>query len=287
MGETAFVLSYFRQHREALHLAVSRDGRRWRALNGNAPVLSSPLRTRTMRDPFLFRDRDGRFHLLSTDGWTSLFVIHAVSDDLVRWRDIEALPVMVDVPGARNSWAPEAFLDREKGVYRLIWSSTVSLDGPDGLRDHRIWSCETPDFREFGPPSLFFDPEFNVIDATVRHHDGVYVMAFKDERGENRPDTPGKAIRLCTSTGGCRSFGPVSGLLTPSLSEGPILFRCRGRWMLFYDRYLEGAWGARASVDLEHWVTLARGVEFPDGARHGSVVEVEEDLLERLERRLG
>jgi len=286
MGETAFVLSYFRQHREALHLAVSHDGLHWRALNGNAPVLESPLPTRSMRDPALFRDPEGRFHLLASDGWASQRILHATSDDLVRWTDVEAVPVMEGIPGARNAWAPEAFFDAEAGVCRILWSSTVSVDGPPGLRDHRIWSCETSDFRKFGPSTLFFDPGFNVIDATVRRQNGLYAMAFKDERGKNHPDTPGRAIRLCTSAGGCRAFGRPSRLLTPSLSEGPILFRAHGRWILLYDRYMEGRWGGRASVDLEHWVTIERAPTIPDAARHGSVLEVEAEMVDRLERRL-
>jgi hypothetical protein len=239
-----------------------------------------------MRDPFLYRDRNGRFHLLTTDGWTSRFIIHAESDDLIHWNDPKALPVMEDIPGARNSWAPEAFFDGEAGCHRMIWSSTVSLDGPPDLRDHRIWSAMTDDFREFGPSTLFFDPGFNVIDATIRHREGIYVMAFKDERGENRPDTPWKAIRICTSSGDCHSFGRISEILTPPRTEGPILFRCRDRWMLFFDAYMDGYWGARVSVDLETWITMTGGVTFPKGPRHGSVLEVELDIVERLERHL-
>ena len=279
----AFVMSYFRSKREALHLSISPDGYHWRPLNRNRPILSSHLRTRTMRDPFLFRDRDGLFHLLTTDGWTSLYIIHAVSEDLVKWRDLEAIPVMAGVPGARNCWAPEAFFDAGEGLYRLIWSSTVSVDGPRDLRDHRIWTASTEDFRRYSSSSLFFDPSYSVIDATVYRMDTLYVMAFKDERGENRPDTPYKAIRIATSSGNPAGFGNISEIITPPLTEGPILFRCHDRWMLFYDCYMDGHWGAAVSVDLVDWVTITRGVEFPKGPRHGSVIEVEKEIVHRLE----
>lgn len=284
MGETAFVMSYFRTKREDLHLAISPDGYHWKSLNGNRPILRSHLRSRTMRDPFLLRDREGLFHLLTTDGWTSRYIIHALSENLIDWREMTSLPVMTEIPGARNSWAPKAFFDSQNGLYRVIWSSTVSTYGPADLRDHRIWSAATEDFRDFGASEPFFDPGYSVIDAMVYPWDGLYVMAFKDERGDNKPDTPYKAIRITSSTGDCRSFHDISDVITPPVTEGPILFRCHDRWMLFYDHYLEGRWGATISVDLVNWVNITRGVTFPRGPRHGSVLEIEKDIYHRLER---
>ncbi len=286
MGEKAFVMSYFRTKKEALHLAISHDGYRWKALRKNRPIVSSHIRTRTMRDPFLFRDMEGFFHLFATDGWTSRHIIHARSDDLLDWVDMEALPVMADIPGALNSWAPEAFYDPGRGVYRLIWSSTVSKTGERGAWDHRIWSAATEDFRNCDAPSLFFDPGYSVIDATIRREGDTCAMAFKDERGSDTRTSPHKAIRICTSAGDCYSFGDISDIVTPPLTEGPILFRCHERWMLFYDHYMDGHWGASVSVDLENWINITKGVEFPNGPRHGSVVEVEEELYRWLEKEL-
>jgi hypothetical protein len=73
----------------------------------------------------VFRMQDGAFGLLWSDGWESRFIGFAMSTDLVHWEEQRLLPVMKGVPGARNSWAPECFLDRETRQYRLIWSSTV------------------------------------------------------------------------------------------------------------------------------------------------------------------
>jgi sucrose-6-phosphate hydrolase SacC (GH32 family) len=286
MGEKAFVMSYFRTKKEALHIAISKDGYNWKAIRKNRPILSSHLRTRTMRDPFLFRDREGLFHLFTTDGWTSRYIIHARSDDLLNWMDMKALPVMTDIPGALNSWAPESFYDSRQNVYRLIWSSTVSSKNNREEKDHRIWSAETEDFSNYSTSSLFFDPGYNVIDATMCRDGNTYVMAFKDERGTNIRNTPYKAIRICSSTGDCFSFTGISDIITSPLTEGPILFRCHERWMLFYDHYMDGHWGASISVDLENWVNITKGVKFPNGPRHGSVIEVEEELYRRLERHL-
>ena len=177
-----YVMSYFRTASEALHLAVSEDGLKWRALNGNRPILTGTVGSRTLRDPFILRAQDGRFHLLATDGWTSTSIIHAVSGDLLNWSEQEALPVMAQVPGTRNCWAPEAFYDAEEKVYRILWSSTVRPDlpahgfqptGEAHVTDHRIWGTATRDFVNYEPPRVFFDPGYNIIDATVARHGGA------------------------------------------------------------------------------------------------------------------
>ncbi len=167
-----YLMSYFRTVSEALHLALSQDGLDWTPLNNNEPVLRGQVGSRTLRDPHITRAEDGAYHLLSTNGWASRSIIHASSCDLLHWSAQEVVPVMATIEGTRNCWAPECYYDAEERVYRLIWSSTVRTGGPDRLWDHRIWSTATPDFKHYTPPTLFFDPGYSVIDATVAHHDG-------------------------------------------------------------------------------------------------------------------
>lgn len=89
------------------------------------------------------------------------------------------ISVMTDISRAENSWAPEAYSDREAGVYRLLWASTVgSQKYPEG---NRIWSCTTEGFETFSSSELFFDPGYPVIDSTVEYLNGIYHMVFKDE----------------------------------------------------------------------------------------------------------
>ena len=66
----------------------------------------------------------------------------------------------------------------------------------------------TTDFRAYSPAELFFDPGFSVIDATVVHDGGRFVMAFKDEREVNELSTGHKHIKLTafTSLGGPSSW---------------------------------------------------------------------------------
>jgi len=214
-------MSYFTTENEALHLAASRDGHRFAALNGGAPVLRSTVGTKTLRDPFVGPGPDSGFHLLATDGWASRSIVHSVSANLRDWAPPELIPVMDEVPGAYNAWAPEFFYDPDRECYQLIWSSVVEPAGTDADRnwrdtaqDHRIWGCVTKDFRSYSPAELFFDPGFPVIDATVARDGDRFLMAFKDERGVNELTTSYKHILLTTfrKPGGAfePSFGPVS-----------------------------------------------------------------------------
>ena len=281
-----YLFSYFRTEAEALHLALSEDGFSFEAVNGNCPVLAGAVNTRTLRDPFVTQSADGRFHLLATDGWKSRSIVHADSDDLITWSDQTAIPVMEDVPGTRNTWAPEAFFGNEDGLFRVIWSSTVSED-PDDDPGHRIWACETEDFLSFSGSHLFFDPGYNVIDATVSAYGDAYLMAFKDERGENKRGTDFKALRTAMSLSAAGPFDSVSDLVTPSLVEGPTLYRKDELWVMLYDHFIEHRYGASLSEDGRHWQVSEVEVILPEGPRHGNVIEIEDWIGQNIRSHFG
>jgi len=285
-GGDAYVLSHFRTEHEALHLAVSDDGRAFEALNGGDAVLESDVGAESIRDPFLY-DNGERYHLLGTDGWHSQHVVHATSPDLRTWSDPELLPAMTGVEGTLNTWAPECYYDREAGVHRLLWSSTVSDgDPPDDpaeqdAYDHRIWAAETTDFESLSEPEVFLDPGFTVIDATVTFHEGEYLLAVKDERGANSLDTDGKDVVVARATDGGGPFRPLSDPVTPAPVEGPTTYRAGGEWRMLYDRFLEDRYGASRSADGHDWA-VADDVAVPEGVRHGSVLAVGADVLAGL-----
>ncbi|NEB04279.1 glycoside hydrolase family 43 protein [Streptomyces sp. SID13726] len=274
-----YVVSYFTDADEALHLAYSHDGREFAPVNGGRPVLRGTVSTGRLRDPFIGTGPDGLFHLLATDGWTSPAIVHATSADLLNWSEQRVIPVMAGVAGALNAWAPEFFLDRRTGLYHLIWSSVVepggSAEGRDFehiSQDHRIWHCTTADFVTFSGPAVFFDPGHTVIDATVRERaDGGFLMAFKDERGVNDGATAHKDIHMTTFETPGGPYTAPKGPVTPSLVEGPSLFRRGDEWIMIYDHFLEGRYGAARSEDGAHFEPVE--LSLPPGMRHASVLE--------------
>ena len=274
-----YVVSYFTDADEALHLALSHDGESFTAVDGGRPVLRGTVGTGRLRDPYIGVGPDGLFHRLATDGWTSPSIVHATSPDLLNWSEQRLVPVMGQVAGALNAWAPEFFLDRRTGLYHVIWSSVVEPGGTAEGRDfehlsqdHRIWHCTTPDFRDFSAPGLFFDPGHSVIDATVREADGGgFLMAFKDERGVNDPATTHKDIHVTTFDVPGGPYTVPKGPVSPSLVEGPSLFRRNDEWIMIYDHFLEGRYGAARSEDGVDWEPVP--LSLPPGMRHASVLE--------------
>ncbi|MEU9167189.1 glycoside hydrolase family 43 protein [Streptomyces sp. NPDC048420] len=274
-----YVVSYFTDADEALHLAYSHDGEEFTPVNGGRPVLRGTVSTGRLRDPFIGIGPDGLFHLLATDGWTSPSIVHATSADLLTWSEQRLIPVMGGVPGALNAWAPEFFLDRRTGLYHLIWSSVVepggSAEGRDfehNSQDHRIWHCTTADFHTFSDSGIFFDPGHTVIDATVRELDGGgFLMAFKDERGVNDRATTHKDIHVTTFEVPGGTYTTPKGPVTPSLVEGPSMFRRGDEWIMIYDHFLEGRYGAARSEDGVDWQPVA--LSLPPGMRHASVLQ--------------
>jgi len=282
-----YLLSYFTAGEEALHLAVSEDGITFATLNGGRPFLRSRVGSQAIRDPFIGCDGDGRYHLLGTDGWRSASIVHSVSADLVSWSEPELLPVMGEIDGAFNAWAPEFFTDPDTGIHHIIWSSVVAagLAQPDGewvdpATRQQIWTCATKDFMTFGPSSVFFDPGFTVIDATVRADACGFLMAYKDERGENRLDTSHKTIRFARFDA---PNGPILDLdqtVPAAPVEGPSFLRRGGELVVIFDRFLEGAYSAAVLRDGGRWEPSP--LVAPVGARHGSILESDSDSIRIL-----
>src|SRR3954462_7199101 len=120
----AYLFSYFtRNGEDGVHLAYSRDGISWSALNGGRSVIT-PVITGSgrgwqewnttaalMRDPSILRGPDGVFHLVWTIAWTDHAIGVAHSRDLIHWSAQARVPVMEHEPDALNTWAPDLFYD--------------------------------------------------------------------------------------------------------------------------------------------------------------------------------
>ena len=93
-----YLFSYFIGNGEdGLHLAWSRDGYRWEALNEGRSFLAPKVgESKLMRDPCLLRGPDGTFHMVWTTSWNGKTIGYASSSDLVHWSEQQAIPVMAD-----------------------------------------------------------------------------------------------------------------------------------------------------------------------------------------------
>lgn len=282
---SVYLFSYFVGNGEdGLHLAWSEDGLKFEPLNGGRSFLTPQVgESKLMRDPFLARDKDGMFHLVWTTSWTGKTIGYASSRDLVNWSEQRAIEVMGHEPTVKNTWAPEMIYDEQTGRWVIFWASTIPGRFPEHGQPekgfgHRMYYTTTEDFKTFAPAQLFYDPGFSVIDATfVRAADGLYLIV-KDETG----DPPKKHLRIAKADGPTGPFRDLAPPFTRDWVEGPTAIRVGEHYMVYYDCYTDHCYGAMRSRDMRTWEDASHLIRFPDGARHGTVLEVPREVVDRL-----
>jgi hypothetical protein len=283
---TCYLFSYFTGNGEdGLHLAASRDGYKWEALNGGKSYLKPELgKTKLMRDPCLFRAPDGTFHMVWTTAWDGQTIGYSSSKDLVHWAPQKAIRVMEREPTALNCWAPEIVYDEAKSEFLIFWASTIpgrflATEGAgDDKYNHRIYATTTKDFETFTPTRLFYDGGFNVIDATILKAQGRFHLIVKDETRNPAK----KHLRVATSDniqGPYENLGPV---ISPDWVEGPTALKVGDDYLIYFDEYTRHRYGAICSRDLKTWDVVSEKISFPDGTRHGTALEVPREIMENL-----
>ena len=293
---------------EQVHFALSRDGLRWEALNGGAPVLTCDKGDGGCRDIELVRLSTGGFVLLATDlcivrhmdaqdrvNWKQLN--HAGSTRLSLWRSDDLLRFSTQelIFFGREDfgclWAPEVFFDAESGQYLIHWSATVRETGFEHMA---IYCCTTRDFRQFSAPQLFFERPQEILDSHLVKHDGVYHLFYKSS------DRPAMNMHATSRA----LFGPytddpefaeiMASLAQPGAYEAPTTFVLPdGRWCLLLDFF--GC--EKENMGYVPFLSPRTGdagfcradaaFSFPYGFKHGHAVEITEEEYERLRRHFG
>jgi polygalacturonase len=285
--EKVYLFSFFEGNGvDGLHMAYSRDGYTFNALNDDKAFLAPVVGTsKLMRDPCIIRTDDGTFHMVWTAGWTEKGIGYASSKDLIHWSEQKYIMVMEKEPSAKNTWAPEIQYDKKNQQFLIFWATTIPGRFPDTQRegdtgyDHRIYYVTTKDFVTFSDTKLFYDKGFNVIDATINATGKNYVMFLKNETRT----PPQKNIRVSTASS---LYGPWSDPSDPITgkywAEGPTSIRINNTWFVYFDKYVDKKYGAVISKDLKTWEDISDKVSFPKDARHGTVFEADESILAGL-----
>jgi len=283
-----FLFSYFKGNGEdGLHLAYSNDGYVWTALRNDTPFLTPTVgKDKLMRDPCIIKGGDGRFHMVWTVSWTDKGIGHASSSDLIHWTEQKFIPVMAHEKGTRNTWAPEITYNPDTNSYMIYWASTITGKFPetqsteDSGYNHRMYYTLTKDFVTFTPTKLFYEPGFNVIDATIQKYGtDNYVMFLKDETKE--PVRKNLKVAFSNSLGGpyTNASEPITGKYW---AEGPTAIKIDDNWTVYFDKYIDHKYGAVQSKDLKNWEDISNKIEFPEGARHGSVFKIPKKDFQKI-----
>ncbi|MBD0831558.1 prolyl oligopeptidase family serine peptidase [Aestuariibaculum sediminum] len=283
-----YMFSYFKGNGEdGLHLAYSIDGFKWIALKNDKSFLTPEVgKDKLMRDPCIIKGGDGRYHMVWTVSWTDKGIGYASSKDLIHWSEQQFIPVMEHEKGTRNTWAPEITFNEKTGEYIIYWASTVIGKFPetqtneDKGYNHRMYYTKTKDFETFTPTKLFYEPGFNVIDATIQKvNKDNYVMFLKDET--KKPVQKNLKVAFSNNLEGPYSEAsePITGNYW---AEGPTAIKVNGKWMVYFDKYTDHKYGAVQSSDLKSWKDISDKIEFPKGTRHGTIFTISQKEFEKL-----
>lgn len=291
---TGYLFAYFKGGSEAIHFAVSRDGYTYRALNGNRPVLDSRQISSTggVRDPHLLRCEDGkRFYMVATDmvaanGWDSNRAMTLLkSTDLVNWTS-----TVVNIQHKYNGqeelkrvWAPQTLFDPANGKYMIYWSMKHG-NGPDII----YYAYANSDFTDLeGEPRVLFLPRDRkaCIDGDIVLKNGLFHLFYKTEGH-------GDGIRraITDSLGSGRWIEqPGYKQQTRKSVEGSFIFKLIGeeKYILMYDVYRDKQYQFCESADLDRFRAIDADISMDFHPRHGSIIPVTEQELERLFKQWG
>lgn len=285
--EPAYLFTYFKGNGEdGLHLAYSTDALHWESLNLDESILTPEIgEQKLMRDPAVILGGDGKYHMVWTTGWTERGIGYASSKDLINWSEQQLIPVMEHEENARNCWAPEITYDAKNEEYMIYWATTIpglypeTQSEKDAGYNHRMYYTLTKDFKEFTKAKVLYDPGFNSIDANIQWDGKQYVMFLKDETRE--PARKNLKVAFAENLTGPYSEAsePITGKYW---AEGPTALYVNGKWIVYFDKYIDHQYGAVQSSDLKTWTDISDQVSFPDGIRHGTAIKVSPAFLENV-----
>lgn len=287
---SAYLFAYFTGNgpdEEQVHYAISKDGMSYYALNNNQPVIDSKDISKSggVRDPHILRGENGWFYMVLTDlrvsdmGWQNTAMVMLKSKDLINW-DHSIIDIPQSFPDTFGDvsrvWAPQTIYDPNTSKYMLYWSMLQP-----GGRDIIYYAYANADFTglEDTPKQLLFK-KGACIDGDIVAKDGKYYMFFKNE------DEGAKGIMLAVSDKINEDYEVQEGFVdqTDDAVEGSGTFKLNGTdtYILMYDMYTSGKYQFCASQDLTSFHVIDKDINMNFHPRHGSVIPIKEDELNRL-----
>lgn len=313
----AYLMVYHKDADHSLHMALSRDGYSWKALNGDKPVVSGDTIAlqRGIRDPHIYRGPDGTYYIAATDlhiyaqregyrdtewerdgklyGWgNNRALVLMKSKDLINWthtsfRVDEAFPEHFGDIGC--AWAPETIYDPEKGKLMVYFTMRTTGRGKTRL----FYSYANDDFTKLTtePKNLFDYPDekVQILDADIiPMPDGRYCMTYCAQEGP-----AGIKIAFSDHINRGYEYQPEQIDVEPRSCEAPTMYRILGqdKWILMYDIFSihPHNFGFMETSDFKtfrHLGHFGEGETKREGfseQKHGAVTHISEQEAKRLE----
>lgn len=311
----AYLMVFHKDDTHSLHMAVSRDGYSFTALNDGEPVIAGDTiaHQKGIRDPHIYRGPDGAFYMAMTDlhafgqkagyrttkwerdevkhGWGNNrgFVLMK-SWDLVNWKHTcVRFDSLSDAYKEMSvAWAPETIYDEEAGKLMIYYSMNF---GNELKKLYYVYVNEDFDRLESIPQVLFTYPNerCSAIDADITKVGDKYIMFYKTNDGEL-----GIKQAISDRANGGYEFNPRFYDTTSYACEGPNVWKRNGQdcWVLMYDIYgrKKHNFGFIETSDFVNFTDLG---EFNEGVmkatnftapKHGAIIQITKDEADRLEK---
>jgi hypothetical protein len=147
------------------------------------------------------------------------------------------------VPGAGCAWAPEAIYDDSTSDYFVYWAT---ISPREGVREARIYSARTKDFRTFTPPELYIERNGHGVNAgDIIDTQIIQVKEQKHRFYRFSRDTQITLEGANSLTGAWERIGDLAHLgYTGRQVEGPalFLFNQEQKWALLVDKPGKGGY---------------------------------------------
>ena len=271
---------------ESVHFAVSKDGYHFDALNDNKKIITQTLGKKCCRDPFIFRDEDGTFHIIATDmrcydGWNSNHsMIVWDSQDLVCWENERIIDFsqFEKTKSADRVWAPQIIYDKFKKEYMIYWTHHNTDDTLDTI----TWYAYTKDFSTLTTePEILFKPKSNLcaVDADIIEVDGKYYLYEAD----------GEKEAICYAVAD-RPDGPYFESADNKVSvadtalEGNCIYKIldTDKYVMIADQFKAGGYFMQETNDLIHFKKANDFSLNHLRPRHGSMLHITDEEYDRL-----
>lgn len=256
----AYLMVYHLDEDHGLHMAISRDGYSFTALNDNLPIMAGDTIAgqKGIRDPHIYRGPDGAFYLAMTDlhvfgkrdgkrdtewerdravyGWGNNHgIVLMKSFDLIHWQraNIRFDKLSAAWQEIGCAWAPETIFDETTGRM-MIYLTMRHKNEPN-----KLYYCYVNDDYnkiETLPQQLFqyADERKSAIDGDITKMGGRYILSYVAHDAD-----PGIKLAYSDRPTGGWQFDPRWIDFEPKACEAPHVFKRIGedRWVLMYDVY--------------------------------------------------
>lgn len=277
--KVAYLAAYMKGTDEHhLYYALAEKDFLFEEINNSKPILSASFDDKLIRDPMVFKDEKGIYHMVATVSWKNRPFTIWDSKDLITWENERLVDVAPE--NATKTWAPEIAYDSENKNYFVYWTGEINKD----WNTASIYYSVTKDFNEFSKPQILFRDTVGILDANIIKVDGVYNLIYRKN----------KSIWVVTSPS---ATGPYSNpyQLTPDNVEGPYAFSLRDTvgYGVVWDYYGGSAgFGLMTSPDFKNWTRVTNAkkpyyndkVKFPASIRHGNIISVTQRELNKLKK---